>query len=224
MKILVVEDEKRIAQAIKEGLECESYAVDVAHDGLEGYNTASADEYDAIILDVMMPEMNGYEVCKKLRIDGNHTPVIMLTAKDQEDDIIKGLDIGADDYLLKPFSFEVLLARLRALLRRPKVSLGEVLKVGPLTLDPKTKHVKRNGKTIKLSAKEYAVLEYFMRRPGQLLSKNNIISHVWDFDSDVLPNNVEVFISFLRKKIDVPFDKPLLQTVRGFGYRLSEDE
>lgn len=224
MKILVVEDEKRIAQAIKEGLECESYAVDVAYDGQEGYNTANADEYDAIILDVMMPEMNGYEVCKKLRADGNHTPVIMLTAKDQEDDIIKGLDIGADDYLPKPFSFEVLLARLRALLRRPKGSLGEVLRVGTLTLNPKTKHIERDGKTINLSVKEYAILEYFMHRPGQLLSKNNIISHVWDFDSDILPNNVEVFISYLRKKIDAPFDKPLLHTVRGFGYRLIEDE
>lgn len=224
MKILVIEDEERIAQAIKEGLESESYAVDVAYDGLEGYNTASADEYDVIILDVMMPEMDGYEVCKKLRADDDHTPVIMLTAKGQEADIVKGLDIGADDYLPKPFSFEVLLARLRALLRRPKNSLGEVLRVGTLTLDPTTKHIERDGRVINLSVKEYAILEYFMHRPGQLLSKNNIISHVWDFDSDILPNNLEVFISYLRKKIDAPFDKPLLHTVRGFGYRLSEDE
>lgn len=224
MRILVVEDEHRIAQAIKEGLEGESYAVDLAYDGEDGYNTASADEYDVILLDIMMPEMDGYEVCKKLRADGNHTPIIMLTAKDQGRDIVHGLDIGADDYLSKPFAFEVLLARIRALLRRPKESLGEVLTVGPLALDPITKRVEREGKVIKLSAKEYAILEYFMHNPGHLLSKNNIISHVWDFDSDILPNNVEVFITFLRKKIDKPFKTPLIHTVRGFGYRLSEGD
>ncbi len=224
MKVLVVEDERRIAQAIKEGLMGESYAVDIAYDGEDGYNTASADEYDAIILDIMMPEMNGYEVCNKLREDGNHTPIIMLTAKDQERDIIKGLDMGADDYISKPFSFEVLLARLRAVLRRPKESLGEVLQVGLLTLDPVAKRVEREGKVIQVSAKEYAILEYLMRHPGQLLSKNNIISHIWDFDSDVLPNNVEVFITFLRRKIDKPFKSPLIHTVRGFGYKLSEVE
>ena len=222
MKILVIEDERRIAQAIKEGLEGESYAVDLAYDGEDGYNAASADEYDLILLDIMMPVINGYEVCKKLSNDGNDTPLIMLTAKDQERDIVQGLDIGADDYLPKPFSFEVLLARVRALLRRPKESLGEILKVASLTLDPVTKRVQREGKEIKLSFKEYAILEYFMRHPERLLSKNNIISHVWDFDSDILPNNVEVFINYLRKKIDKPFKKSLIHTVRGFGYRLSE--
>lgn len=222
MKVLVVEDEHRIAQAIKEGLVGEAYAVDIAYDGEDGYNAASADDYDVIILDVMMPIMNGYEVCKKLRDDGNQTPILMLTAKDQDRDIVKGLDAGADDYLPKPFSFDVLLARLRALLRRPKESLGETLTVGPLTLDPITKRVERDGKLINLSKKEYAILEYLMRHPGYLLSKNNIISHVWDFDSDILPNNVEVFITFLRKKIDKPFNNPLIQTVRGFGYKLSD--
>jgi two-component system, OmpR family, response regulator len=223
MKVLVVEDEHRIAEAIKEGLVNESYAVDLAFDGEDGYNAASADEYDVIILDVMMPGMDGNEVCKKLRQDGDHTPIMMLTAKDQDNDIVRGLDSGADDYLAKPFSFEVLLARLRALLRRPKDSLGESLVVGSLELDPVTKRVKRDDKEIELSKKEYSILEYMMRHSGQLLSKNNIISHVWDFDADVLPNNVEVFINFLRNKIDRPFDKPLIHTVRGFGYRLQED-
>jgi len=225
MKILVVEDEHRIAQAIKEGLEEEGYAVDIENDGEGGYNTASAvpDEYDVILLDVMMPGLNGYEVASKLRSEGNHTPILMLTAKDQEKDIIKGLDTGADDYLAKPFSFDVLLARVRALLRRPHQSLAEVLEVGDLTLNPALKSVTRAGRDIRLTSKEYAILEYLMRNSGRVLSKNNIISHVWDFDADVLPNNVEVFITFLRTKIDKPFKKPLLHTVRGFGYKVSVD-
>jgi two-component system, OmpR family, response regulator len=222
MRILVVEDEHRIAQAIKEGLEQEGYAVDVEHDGEAGYNTASSEEYDLIILDVMMPEMNGNEVCRKLREDNNHTPILMLTAKDQDMDVVHGLDSGADDYLAKPFAFDILLARIRALLRRPHQSLGEVLAVGDLTLDPANKIVERAGKPLNLSTKEFAILEYFMRNPGRILSKNNIISHVWDFDSDVLPNNVEVFITFIRAKIDKPFSSPLLHTVRGFGYKISD--
>lgn len=225
MKILVIEDEHRIAQAIKEGLEEESYAVDVEYDGEGGYNAASAapDQYDVILLDVMMPKLSGYEVAAKLRSEGNHTPILMLTAKDQEKDIIKGLDTGADDYLAKPFSFEVLLARIRALLRRPHYSLGEVLNIGDLTLDPAMKLVTRAGKSIHLTSKEYAILEYLMRNAGRVLSKDSIISHVWDFDADVLPNNVEVFITFLRSKIDKPFKKPLIHTVRGFGYKVSVD-
>lgn len=224
MKILVVEDEHRIAQGIREGLEEEGYAVDVEHDGESGYNAASASsDYDLIILDVMMPGLNGYEVADKLRGDGNHTPILMLTAKDQERDIVKGLDTGADDYLAKPFSFDVLLARIRALLRRPHQSLDETLNVGDLTLDPAKKQVERAGTAIRLTSKEFAILEYFMRNPGRVLSKDSIISHVWDFDADVLPNNVEVFITFLRAKIDKPFKKPLLHTVRGFGYKLSAE-
>lgn len=225
MKLLVVEDEHRIAQAIKEGLEDEGYAVDVEHDGEAGYGTASAspDDYDLILLDVMMPGLDGNQVAAKLREDGNHTPILMLTARDGERDIVKSLDTGADDYLAKPFSFDVLLARIRALLRRPHQSLGETLIVGDLILDPADKRVERAGQFIRLTSKEFAILEYLMRNPGRVLSKDNIISHVWDFDADVLPNNVEVFITFIRAKIDKPFKKPLLHTVRGFGYKLSPD-
>ncbi len=222
MRILVVEDDRVIAQALKEGLEDESYAVDVAYDGQDGYLTASADEYDAIILDVMMPEMNGYEVCQKLRSEGNKTPILMLTAKDQERDIVEGLDTGADDYLAKPFSFEVLLARLRALMRRPNEKISEVLTVGDLTLDPALKKVTRAEQTIDLTAKEYAVLEYLMRNAGRVRSKESIIGHVWDFDADVLPNIVESYVMFLRRKVDKPFGKQLIHTVSGFGYKIED--
>lgn len=221
MRILIVEDEHRIAQAIKEGLEQETYAVDVEYDGEDGYNAASSEDYDLIILDVMLPELTGYEVCRRLRADGNHTPILILSAKDQNHDIVKGLDTGADDYLPKPFSFEVLLARIRALLRRPRETLNEVLKAGDLTLNVSTKEVHRGGTLIQLSSKEFALLEYLLRNVGRILSKNNIITHVWDFDADVLPNNVEVFITYLRAKIDKPFKGPdLIKTVRGFGYKI----
>ncbi|MBB1556090.1 response regulator transcription factor [Candidatus Saccharibacteria bacterium] len=222
MRILLVEDDVAIARSLKEGLEDEAYAVDVVHDGDEGYRTATADDYDVIILDVMLPEMNGYEVCRVLRKDGNQTPILMLTARDAERDIVEGLDVGADDYLAKPFSFEVLLARLRALLRRPNEKLEEVLRVGDLTLDPSLKKVTRANQEISLTAKEYAVLEYLMRNAGKVLSKEQIISHVWDFDADVLPNNVELFIMFLRRKIDKPFGSKLIHTVPGFGYKLED--
>ncbi len=223
MRILVVEDEHRIAQALKEGLEQESYAVDVTYDGEDGYNSALTDEYDLILLDVMLPGMDGYSVCKKLRDEKIHTPILMLTAKDQERDIVHGLDTGADDYLAKPFSFEVLLARVRALLRRPKQSIGEVLEAHDLSLDTTTHEVKRGSAAIQLSSKEYALLEYMLRNKNRILSKNNIISHVWDFDADILPNNVEVFITHLRTKIDKPFGGPdLIQTIRGFGYKIGD--
>lgn len=222
MRILLVEDDVVIARSLKEGLEDEAYAVDVAHDGDEGYRTETVDDYDVIILDVMLPEMNGYEVCRALRKDGNQTPILMLTARDAERDIVEGLDMGADDYLAKPFSFEVLLARLRALLRRPNEKLEEVLRVGDLTLDPSLKKVTRAAQEISLTAKEYAVLEYLMRNAGKVLSKEQIISHVWDFDADVLPNNVELFIMFLRRKIDKPFGSKLIHTVPGFGYKLED--
>lgn len=222
MRILLVEDDVAIARSLKEGLEDEAYAVDVVYDGDEGYRTATADDYDVIILDVMLPEMNGYEVCRALRKDGNQTPILMLTARDAERDIVEGLDMGADDYLAKPFSFEVLLARIRALLRRPNEKLEEVLRVGDLTLDPSLKKVTRAAQEISLTAKEYAVLEYLMRNAGKVLSKEQIISHVWDFDADVLPNNVELFIMFLRRKIDKPFDSKLIHTVPGFGYKLED--
>ena len=221
MRILLVEDEHKIAQAIREGLEQEAYAVDVAYDGEAGLNTALNDDYDAIILDVMLPKQSGLTVCSKIRAAGNHTPILMLTARDQNRDIVQGLDNGADDYLPKPFSFEVLLARLRALLRRPAESLSETLQVADLTLNTVTKEVHRSGQSIQLSAKEYALLEYLLRNEYKVLSKNNIMTHVWDFDADILPNTVEVFIAYLRAKIDKPFQGPsLIQTVRGFGYKL----
>jgi two-component system copper resistance phosphate regulon response regulator CusR len=221
MRILVVEDEHRIAQAVKEGLEQESYAVDVAYDGEDGYNSATAEEYDLILLDVMLPSMDGYTICQKLRADGIHTPILMLTAKDQSRDVVKGLDTGADDYLAKPFSFEVLLARVRALLRRPHETAGELLQAADLTLNPSAKSVERAGKHIALSSKEYALLEYLLRNQNKVLSKNNIMTHVWDFDADILPNTVEVFVAYLRAKVDKPFKGPaLIQTVRGFGYKI----
>lgn len=222
MRVLLIEDDVMIARLLKEGLEDELYAVDVANDGSEGYRTAAADEYDVIILDIMLPEMNGYEVCRALRNDGNKTPILMLTARDAERDIVEGLDTGADDYLAKPFSFDVLLARIRALLRRPNEKLEEILQVGDLKLDPSSKKVTRASQEISLTAKEYGVLEYLMRNKGKVLSKEQIISHVWDFDADVLPNNVELFIMFLRRKIDKPFKSKLIHTVSGFGYKLEE--
>tara|TARA_B100002049_G_C16033028_1_gene355438 strand:+ start:126 stop:809 length:684 start_codon:yes stop_codon:yes gene_type:complete len=222
MKVLIVEDEHRIAKAIKEGLEDEGYAVDCAYDGSEGYSSASADDYDAIVMDVMMPEMSGYEVAKKLRDDGNNTPILLLTARDQDSDIVAGLDSGADDYLAKPFSFEVLLARIRSLLRRPESRIESRLVVGDLTLDSVSKTVSRSGKVIELSAKEFSILEYLMRNKGRVVSKEMIMKHVWDFDADILPNNVEVFVSYIRNKIDKPFSSPLLHTVRGFGYKLED--
>ena len=226
MKILVVDDEVRIARAIKQGLEQEGYAVDMVHDGEDGYNTARADEYDAIILDVMMPQMNGFEVARKLRAAGDKTPILMLTAKDQSRDIVEGLDSGADDYLAKPFSFDVLTARLRALLRRPQDAITNILSAGDVTIDLLQRRVTRMGQDVTLSSKEFAILEYLMRNKNRILSKNNIMTHVWNFDADILPNNVEVFINYLRGKIDKPFpkSKPLIQTVRGFGYVIKDDE
>lgn len=221
MKLLVVEDEHRIANALKEGLEQETYAVDVCYDGQEGFNAASNDEYDLILLDVMLPGMNGYDICKQLRASGNHTPILMLTAKDQNRDIVQGLDTGADDYLAKPFSFDVLLAHIRALLRRPQGTLGEVLQSGDLSLNTTSREVTRAGKPIALSAKEFAILEYLLRNKGKVLSKHTIMTHVWDFDADILPNTVEVFITYLRTKVDKPFKgRDIIQTVRGFGYKV----
>ena len=222
MKILIVEDEHRIAAALKQGLQQENYAVDVCYDGQDGYAAASAEEYDIILLDVMLPSLNGFEICSKLRADGNHTPILMLTAKDQSRDVVQGLNAGADDYLAKPFAFEVLLARINALLRRPQLTVSSTLTAGNLELDTLSKTVNRGGQPIHLSSKEFALLEYLLRNKNQVLSKNNIISHVWDFDADILPNTVEVFMAYLRNKIDKPFKKQpaLLQTVRGFGYKI----
>lgn len=226
MRVLVVEDEHRIARSIKQGLMQESYAVDVAYDGEEGLHTALADTYDIIILDVMMPKLSGIDVVQKIREANNHTPVLLLTAKSQSQDIIAGLDAGADDYLVKPFSFDVLLARLRALLRRPNDAIDAVLSAHDVTLDTSKHRVERQGTEIQLSSKEYAILEYLLRNKGRVLSKEHIISHVWDFDADVLPNNVEVFVTYLRNKIDKPFPDapPIITTVRGFGYVIKEED
>jgi len=223
MRILIVEDDHKIANAIKKGLEQESFACDVAFDGREGLGQASTIEYDLIILDRMLPETDGLNICKALRDQGKHLPILILTAKDKVEDRVEGLDSGADDYLIKPFAFEELLARVRTLLRRPKNRIDEVLKIADLTLNLKTFEAKRGNKIIELSNKEFALLEYLMRNPNRILTKDNIITHVWDYDADILPNTVEVFIGYLRNKIDRPFaDKPLIHTIRGFGYKIGE--
>jgi DNA-binding response OmpR family regulator len=222
MSVPIAEDDHTIAQAIKDGLEQEAFAVDVAYDGDEGYSTAAAEEYDLLILDVMLSGMNGIEIARQLRDDGNHTRILILSAKDQAKDKIRGLNAGADDYLAKPFSFEELLARIRALLRRPSEKQAEILIVGDLSLNPTTHEVRRGKATIALSGKEFAILEYLLRNQGRVLSKHNILTHVWDFDADVLPHTVEAFMNYLRSKVDKPFKRPLIHTVRGFGYKVSE--
>lgn len=224
MRILLIEDEHKIANAIKQGLVQEKYAVDVEYDADSGLGAALAESYDLIIIDRMLPgSMEGLGVCREIRKKGHHMPILFLTAKGQIRDRVEGLNAGADDYLVKPFSFEELLARARALLRRPKESKGNILKVGDLSLDTINYEVKRGGKSITLSAKEFALLEYMMRSAGRVLSKENIISHVWDFDADILPNTVEVYMGYLRNKIDKPFKgQQLIHTLRGFGYRLGE--
>lgn len=220
MRLLVIEDDHKIASTLKRGLEQDNYAVDVEYDGQAGYGAASTMDYDLIILDRMLPEMTGDEICQKLRDEKIHTPIIMLTAKSTVGDRVSGLNAGADDYLPKPFSFEELLARIRALLRRPKETVTDELKVEDLKLNTQSYKVERSGKNIQLSNKEFAMLEYLMRNSGRVLSKDNIIEHVWNFDADVLPNNVEVYMGYLRNKIDKPFKKPLLHTIRGFGYKI----
>lgn len=225
MRMLVVEDEHKIAGAIKRGLEQESYAVDLAYDGTDGLSSALTEEYDVIVLDRMLPGLlDGADICKEIRAHGIRTPVIMLTAKDKVEDRVGGLNAGADDYLIKPFAFEELLARIRALLRRPQDHVGNVLSVDDLTLDTHSYEVKRAGRKIQLSQREFALLEYLMRNQNRILSKSNIIGHVWDYDADILPNTLEVYIGYLRNKIEKPFRGPeLIHTVRGFGYKLGVD-
>jgi DNA-binding response OmpR family regulator len=222
MRILVAEDEHRIAQSIQKGLVLEMMTVDVVYDGMTAYERAAEGTYDVIILDLMLPEKNGIEVCRELRQDGVHTPIIMLTAKGQVEDRVAGLQAGADDYVTKPFSFEELLARVRAVARRPHALSSHLLRVADLELDTERFTVTRQQQPILLSQKEFRLLEYFIRHAHQIISKDQLIAHVWDYDSDILPNTVEVYIRNLRRKIDQPFAKetPLLQTIRGFGYRL----
>lgn len=224
MRVLVVEDEEALAAAVKRGLEGDGFSVDVAHDGNEGLWLAREGSYDAIILDIMLPGKNGYQVCADLRSAGAWTPILMLTAKAGEHDEAEALDTGADDFLSKPFSFVVLLARLRALLRRDARPRPAVLTVGDLVLDPAEHRCRRGEVEIALTRREFAVLECLMRRPGQALSKADILGHVWDFAFDGDPNIVEVYIGYLRRKVDDPFGRKTIETVRGVGYRLSPDE
>lgn len=223
MRILIIEDDHKIAGAVKRGLEQEKFAVDISYDGQDGLGQALTIDYDAIILDRMLPEIDGIEVCRAMREKENHTPIIMLTAKDKLNDKVEGLNAGADDYLVKPFAFVELLARVRALLRRPSETKEMILKVDDLILNTLTYEITRGGKKIELSSTEFSLLEYLMRNPNRILTKDNIISHVWDYDADILPNTVEVYIGYLRNKIDKPFPKKiqLIQTARGFGYKLS---
>jgi len=224
MKVLVVEDEHKIANAIKQGLIQENFAVDVAYDGIEGYDLAVAEEYDLIILDRLLPGIEGLEICKRLRDRKNHTPILMLTAKGQISDRVEGLDGGADDYLVKPFAFEELLARIKALGRRPRKTLETTLRIADLSLNIKTYEIKRGSIPIQLSRKEFVLLEYLMRHKNKILTKQQIIDHVWSYESDILPNTIEVYIGYLRNKIDKPFKKSpeLIHTVRGFGYKIGE--
>lgn len=226
MRILVVEDEHRIAHSLQKGLEQEKYAVDVAYTGTEGYDLASTEEYDLIILDIMLPEMDGITICKKLRDQKIHTPILLLTAKSQVHDKVKGLDTGADDYLTKPFSFEEFLARVRALVRRRGTETQLELSVDDLFMNIQRFEVKRGDINITLTSKEFSLLEFLMMKKGIIVTKDQIIQHVWNFDANILPNTVEVYVKKLRDKIDgqFPEKKQLIKTVRGFGYRLGGDE
>lgn len=218
MRILVVEDEHKIANSIKKGLEQEGYAVDVAYDGNNGYDLASSEEYAVIILDLMLPIMDGIAICKKLREEHNDTPILILTAKGEVDDKVGGLNSGADDYLVKPFAFAELLARIKALARRPKENLGSVLKTSDLTLNTLTYEVTKGNKKVPLSKKEFALLEFLIRHQGRTVSKEQIIQNIWDYDANILPNTVEVFIGYLRHKLGENY----IKTIRGFGYRLEK--
>jgi DNA-binding response OmpR family regulator len=221
MRVLVVEDEHKIARALKKALEQETYAVDVAYDGDDGYAMATTEPYDIAIIDRMLPgDYDGLSIVKAMREAKIHTPVLFLSALGSVNERTAGLDAGADDYLVKPFALEELLARVRALLRRPTEQQAATLTAGDLSLDTITYTVERAGKPIQLTSKEFALLEYMLRNQGRPLSKEVIISHVWDYDADILPNTVEVYIKYLRNKIDIPFEKPLIHTVRGFGYKL----
>ncbi|MET9736187.1 response regulator transcription factor [Streptomyces sp. NPDC006458] len=223
MRVLVVEDEERFAAGLKDGLQAEGFAVDVAFDGVDGLWMARENTYDAIVLDIMLPSLNGYRVCRALRGEGDWTPILMLTAKEGVWDEIEGLDTGADDYLTKPAPYAVLLARLRALLRREAHERPAVLAVGDLRLDPAARTVSRAGEQVEVTARELAVLEFLMRRTGEAVSKRTILDHVWGDDFEGDPNIVEVYVRRLRNKIDRPFARDSLRTVRGHGYRLVPD-
>jgi len=216
MKLLIVEDEHKIANSLKKGFEQESFVCDTAYDGESGYDLASSEEYDLIILDIMLPKKNGISILRDLRRNNVHTPTLMLTAKGEINDKLEGFNSGADDYLVKPFSFEELVARVKALVRRPTEIINETFRIKDLELDTKNQEVKRLGKIIQLSKKEYQLLEYMMKNNGKIVSKDNIISHVWDYEAEILPNTVEVFVKYLRNKLG----KDIIKTIRGFGYKI----
>ena len=223
MRVLIVEDELRMAGLIRRGLVKEGLAADVAPNGEEALVAAGAHPYDAIVLDVMLPGIDGFETCRRLREGGVWSPVLMLTARDSVEDRVSGLDTGADDYLVKPFAFAELLARLRALVRRGELERPVVLEVGDLRLDAATREVQRGREEVRLSAKEFALLEAFMRRPGQVLSRYDLLENAWDFAYENRSNIIDVYVKRLRAKIDAPFGRHSLETVRGAGYRLRAD-
>lgn len=223
MRILVVEDEAGVAGFIEQGLKETGYTVDVARNGTDGLEYALAYEYDAIVLDIMLPKMNGLDVLKEIRTRRVKSPVLLLTARDSVDDRVHGLNIGADDYLVKPFAFPELLARIRALLRRPPLQVDGNLQLGDLEMDIPKREVHRAGKSIELSPREFALLELLLRHPNQVLSRTQILEHVWNFDFYSDTNVVDVYIGYLRRKLDREFEPPLIHTVRGVGFRLSED-
>ncbi len=218
MRILLVEDEARIASFIRRGMEEEQHAVDVAGDGDEGLRLAEVNPYDVLVLDVMLPRLNGIEVCRQLRTQGNSTPILMLTARDGADDIVAGLDAGADDYLTKPFAFAVLLARLRALQRRQNLDKRPIRHIADLELDPITREVRRGGRLVDLSNREYALLDYLLERPGRVLTRAMIGEHCWDMSFDTESNVIDVYVGYLRRKIEGPGQAKLIHTVRGVGY------
>jgi len=224
MRVLVVEDERKVASFIRRGLEAEHYEVDTAHDGVSGLRQALVNGYDLVILDVMLPGRDGLDVLRELRARGYSEPVLLLTARAAVADKVAGLDLGADDYLTKPFEFSELLARVRALLRRGAGSGPPTLSLADLTLDPATRTVMRAGQPLELSPREYALLEFFMRNPRRVLSRTLIAQHVWGVDFDTFTNVIDVYVNYLRRKIDTPFTPKLLHTVRGVGYVLKEPE
>jgi two-component system OmpR family response regulator len=223
MRALVVEDELKMAALIRRGLVEEGYAADIARNGENAIDMARATPYDTIVLDVMLPGLGGFEVCRELRASGVWTPILMLTARDGVEDRVAGLDAGADDYLVKPFSFAELLARLRALARRGRAERPTVLQAGTLRLDPASRRVWRGDAAIELSAKEFALLETFLRRPGEVLSRLDLLEHAWDDAYENRSNVVDVYVGYLRAKIDRPFGRRSIETVRGVGYRLRDD-
>ncbi len=224
MRILIVEDEKKVASFIRKGLEEQSYVVETAFDGLEGERLALKNDYDAIILDVLLPKQDGIATCQKIRLKKIDTPVLMLTALGETDDKVRGLDSGADDYLTKPFHFEELLARVRALLRRKSQDKSTLLQARDLVLDPVTRKVERAGRQIRLTSREFALLEYLLRNKGQILSRANLAQHVWNVSFDMDSNVIDVYVKLLRQKIDKEFDTPLIHTMVGAGYVLRDED